>query len=202
MTPPLEAEYAAWPICPSKAAIGCVVLHYVCARLGDVERTDQVDRDGAREPAEIHGAVLAEHASRAEDAGAIDHDIEAAQCDMRCIDVVDNLLFGGHVGTEEVCVVGTEFTDGACALVRVDIEQRNLRARRHQPARNAEPETRHTAGDDCLDVFGLHVCSRESVEAADSIRMEERALVSLFLLARGVLAGFASPASGGSCPEG
>ncbi|KAG1596621.1 hypothetical protein G6F46_014378 [Rhizopus delemar] len=58
---------------------GLVVLHAVGRGLGHVEAADQVDHHRALEAGQRHRALFAQHATGAEDAGAVHRHVQATE---------------------------------------------------------------------------------------------------------------------------
>ncbi len=95
-TPPFEAEYAAWPICPSKAATDAVLtmtprspsasgsLFCIAVRCqtDGVEGADDVDLKHLGEAVEIVGRVFADDLLGNRDARAIHQDAQPVTLGM------------------------------------------------------------------------------------------------------------------------
>jgi hypothetical protein len=133
-----------------------VVLHDLGGGLGHVEAADQVHHHGAGELLERHCAFLAQHASRAEDAGAVDRGIEPAEEVPGRVQVGLHAGLVGDVGAEVARVAGAEFGHGGRALVVVDVEQRDPGAARNQMLGNGQAEAGNATGDDGAHVGNLH----------------------------------------------
>ena len=94
-------------ISPISTAViaGLVALHQFGACLGDVEAADQVDHHRLREVLQRHRPVAAEHAPGAQDAGAIDAGVEAAEEPAGGGDIGGHAGLVGDIGAEVARVV-------------------------------------------------------------------------------------------------
>ena len=169
-TPPFDALYASWPICPSKAATDAVftitprrpsasgsdfaiseasfVKHRnVPMRLMPTTRSHSLRMCGAPSLLIVRTAVPG--------AGAVDPDAQRRRLGSHR-NALGDLLRVGDVGLEELRRAA-ELLGERLALLRVEVEDRDLCAARRQPAHGglAEPG-RSPADDRCcsLDVHG------------------------------------------------
>jgi hypothetical protein len=101
--PPLEAEYAACPICPSKAATEAVLMTTprspsASGLFSHIEGSDQVHRDDPAERFQAARPVLAQHTFGGPDASAVDDDVQRAEAVDRCLHRRFNAGFIADVG--------------------------------------------------------------------------------------------------------
>ena len=163
-TPPLDAEYAAWPIWPSNAATDAVLTmtpRSLADRfgLGDplggqpqhVEGADQVDLDDLLEAVERERAVLAQRLDRVADARAVDVDAQRAQR-LGDVEGLGDGVGVGDVGLDELGAIA-EFGDRVVAL---EVDDHHRCARVEQALGGGQAEAGRTAGDDGYGVFDLH----------------------------------------------
>src|SRR5580692_1461953 len=80
---------------------GRIVLHDRSSRLIAEESADEVDVHDLREEVPGHRAVLAEHATGADDAGAIHEQVDAVHVSARAFHGRIHFGLGGHVTTDE-----------------------------------------------------------------------------------------------------
>src|SRR5690606_31387405 len=128
--------------------------------LGHVEAADEIDHHRGLELRERHRRFAPEHASGAEDAGAVDRDVEAIEERTGRGDAGDDAVLAAYVGAEIARVRIAELRYRRGALFVVHVEKRDLAAVADDALRDGEAEAGDAAGDDGLDRIGFHGRSR------------------------------------------
>jgi hypothetical protein len=100
--------------------------------------------------------LLAEHATGAEDARAVDRRIQATEELLRRGDIRGHAGFIGHVGAEVADIGLAQVGDGGSALVVVDVEQRRLAAAGDEAAGHGQAQAGDATGDDGAGIGKLH----------------------------------------------
>ncbi len=163
-TPPLDAEYAAWPIWPSNAATdavltmtprsspsGSVLAMRSAASRSTLNVPIRLTSTTFVEPVQRERPVLAERLDRVADAGAVDVDAQRAHL-LGDIERRPTPARVGDVGLDELGAI-TELLDDVLTL---EVDHHDRCAPVEQALGGRQAQAGSTSGDDGYGVFDLH----------------------------------------------